>query len=101
MSVFGLEPSWILVVAAAMGGYVVGRATAGTPEERNARRRVRDQAAAQSLERLSEDTKIHMRELIRRGQIIEAVRVAREDLGIGLRDAKDLVDRLQAETPSR
>lgn len=88
--------NWLTLLVVAAIGFIAGRVTAKSPLERDRERR--DQAAAlrQHKARLTHETKEAVQELLRNGKTIEAIKRVREDLNIGLKEAKDLVDELRA-----
>lgn len=92
---------WFLLALVALFGVLVGRWTAQTRETR-AQRAGRAASAVVTLEQLlcRRDDAVggDVRDLIGRGQHIGAMERVRETLGLGLKEAKDLVDHIRDST---
>lgn len=68
----------------------IGEARSGRPQGKH---------RAKSSE-LSAEAEREIQDLLQRGRLIAAVRVARRDLGIGLKDAKQIIDALRKSSLS-
>ena len=86
---------WVVLVIA-VAAFALGRMTAKSPIERD--REKREQAAAQRHLRAAMKPELlaEVRGLIGQNRRIEAIKLVREQLGIGLKEAKDLVEALDA-----
>ncbi|WBT40021.1 ribosomal protein L7/L12 [Hyphomicrobium sp. DMF-1] len=93
---YTLLPMLMLFVA----GFIVGRATAPARAARQSRDIETSPAPAKSsadlLDALPADTQANVRLLLGSGRKIEAIRDVRHALGIGLTEAKDLVEHIEA-----
>ncbi len=103
-----LEPAYSLlaVLTALVTGILIGRITAvrSGPHRADARRKRELNAkfdAANNAARLSPETRERIERLVADGQLIEAVRICRDELGVDLREARDMVHHLQAAGTSR
>ena len=88
------------LLAAGLIGLVIGRMTARRSDPRHAETLKQRQRAAQheterNLAGLKSSTRAQLEHLVKNGRIIEAVRDCRAELKIGLKEAKDVVDRLK------
>lgn len=106
MSLFAPEFSVFHLVAAAIVGFIVGRITAAAGDpvraEAKKRRKQEDARSAQAdLDRLPRHVRTEVEKLLADGRIIEAVRDVRAALGLGLKEAKDVVDLLRATIERR
>jgi ribosomal protein L7/L12 len=98
--------SLLTVLLALFAGYVLGRMHAGLSDPRRAEEKKRTAlVAAQS----ADDIVRHMPPEVRRnaellvadGNLIEAIRYVRVALNIGLKEAKDAVEKIRDEVQSR
>lgn len=89
MNVFADIPVWVWIAVAAVLGFAAGRVSA--PEEDNTQRRANAEA---NLASLSMNARERAEAALEKHRKIEAVGIVREDLGVGLRDSKDVVDAL-------
>jgi ribosomal protein L7/L12 len=99
MSLLGPEYSLLALVAAFLAGVVAGRLTAVvTVARRRTRTREidRDIDAADTLALLPAETRIEIDTLVADGRKIEAIRVCRAALGLDLKEAKDMIDLVEA-----
>lgn len=89
---------WLLLALAALVGFVVGRWTA-RPRETPAQRASRQASEAVTLEqqvrRLDATIGAEVRALLAQDRYLEAIKRVREGLGLGLKEAKDLVDHIR------
>lgn len=97
---------WLLLALAAFAGFLVGRWTAPSrPRETPAERATREATEALSLEqqvrRLDGPIGSEVRALIAEGRDIEAIKRVRGHLGLGLKEAKGLVDHIRGRTRTR
>lgn len=95
MSLFAPGYSLLALVAAFLAGLVVGRLTAVTKIPRRERTRTqnidRKLDASEALALLPPETRIEIGGLVAEGRKIEAIRLCRAALGIGLEEAKDAI----------
>ncbi|MDQ8700139.1 ribosomal protein L7/L12 [Hyphomicrobium sp. LHD-15] len=92
-----IEPGYSLLtlLLAFAIGIVIGRVTAGGRRERHAQEASSDTIALPSAELRTE-----IETLLADDRKIEAIRVARAALGLGLKEAKDLVESLEPSNAS-
>jgi ribosomal protein L7/L12 len=84
---------WILFAAAVAIAFYWGRASAGHPAEARARlMQLARAAAAEDFRRLPDDRQAEVDRLIAAGKIVAAVKLIRATLGVGLYEAKQVVD---------
>lgn len=83
---------WLLYFAVLVIGFVLGRVTAKSPIERDRERKVYESDLRLHKARLLPEATAAVTALLREGKKIEAIKRVRADLGIGLREAKDLVE---------
>ena len=96
MDLFSPQFSLLALIAAAIAGFVLGRLSQADPrraEERSRRELTERFAADQAFSRLSDDKRREIEALAKNGRKIEAIRLARMELGCGLKEAKELVER--------
>jgi ribosomal protein L7/L12 len=97
MSLFAPAYSLLALIAAFLAGVVLGRLTAaaGLPRRRE-RTQTHDAALATDtagvLALLPAETRVEIDTLVADGRKIEAIRVCRAALGLGLKEAKDVID---------
>lgn len=92
MNEFDPQQLWLLILAAAIAGFFLGRATAGGGEDR-AEQRMRERRDAEELfATLSGDVQAEVDERIRAKRNIEAIKIVRDATGVGLKAAKNAVD---------
>ncbi|MDX2308201.1 MAG: hypothetical protein NW216_08185 [Hyphomicrobium sp.] len=88
---------WTALLIALFAGFLLGRwsASFGSPDAA-AQRKVAEVTAKitaeQRLHKLSRTARAEAERLAAEDRIIEAVKVVREDIGVGLKEAKDVVD---------
>ncbi len=87
-----LTTNWLLVFAALFLGFVLGRVTARSPIERDRPRKASEPDLGHHVAGIEPDTEAAVSALLRDGKKIDAIKRVRADLGIGLKEAKDLVD---------
>ena len=88
--------SLLTLLAAAIAGFVLGRLSRADPrraEERRRREQTERFAADQAFARLADDKRREIETLAKNGRKIDAIRLARMELGCGLKEAKELVER--------
>ncbi|MEE2691197.1 MAG: hypothetical protein VX640_06635 [Pseudomonadota bacterium] len=90
---------WLLLFAVAGIAFILGRSMRERePGESRVERRMRE--ARQALEQfgaLSSDKQAEVDALVRDNRIIEAIKLVREESGMGLKDSKDAVDARRRE----
>lgn len=89
---YEITSNWLLFFAVLVIGFVLGRVTAKSPIERDRERKVYESDLRLHRARLLPETTAAVTALLREGRKIEAIKRVRADLGIGLREAKDLVE---------
>lgn len=94
----------MLVLFALFAGYVLGRVHAAASDPRRAEERKRAalaaaHAAEAHVRRLSPDVRRKLEDLISQGKRIDAIRDVRTALGIGLKEAKETVEKLRDGMP--
>ena len=86
-------------VAVALAALVLGRIAANRDprraKQRARRAKVRQHALEENLARLPDAARRDLENLVAHRRTIEAIKRCRAELTIGLRDAKDVVDRLK------
>ena len=87
-----LTTNWLLVLGALFVGFVLGRLTAKSPIERDRQRKAYEAELRQHKSHIRQDTTAAVTALLRDGKKIDAIVRVRADLGIGLKEAKDLVE---------
>lgn len=95
-----LEPYqlWMLMAAVAYVAYLFGRASArgeGSGEGREERRMREDHEAERAFSSLPPSKQADVDRLLSEKKLIAAIKVIREETGIGLRDAKLAAERRQ------
>lgn len=100
MSLLAPDYSLLALIAAFLAGLVAGRLTAVTTIPRRERTRTQDidrrLDAAEALALLPSETRIEIDTLVADGRKIEAIRVCRAALGLGLKEAKDAIELIEA-----
>jgi ribosomal protein L7/L12 len=99
-----LPPGYALLdllplIAAFLAGIVVGRITAATALPRPGkpdRKQRPDMATSDMLALLPAETRFEIETLVADGRKIEAIRVCRAAIGLGLKEAKDVIDLVDA-----
>jgi ribosomal protein L7/L12 len=99
------EYSLLHLIAAALVGFITGRivAAANDPGRKaDPKQQPRREAASAETnrDRLPPHVRSAIAKLLADGRIIEAVRDVRAALGIGLKEAKDVVDLMREDPPS-
>lgn len=102
MEPIGQGFDWINLAIALLAGFLLGRWSAGlgSPEAQAARKKAEVSAkitAQQRLGKLSRSARAEVERLAAEDRIIEAVKIVRTELGVDLKDAKDIVDHLREE----
>lgn len=87
-------PLWA-VICAWVGGVWLGRAGATRASSGS---HIPETEMLMRLSRLSPETRANVARLMTEGRVIEAVRDVRGELGCGLKEAKDVVDRISQGT---
>ncbi|MEM8770287.1 MAG: hypothetical protein AAGD92_01440 [Pseudomonadota bacterium] len=89
---------WIIATALAIGAFVLGRATAGegSSESRAEQRMRQRQEAEQLYSSLSPNVQQDVDMRIQNGKMIEAIKIVRQNGGVGLKEAKQIVDARRA-----
>ncbi len=91
------------ILAVLLTGIIIGRLTAGSrdPRRREARKQQHRAAEMSTRERavqMSPQVRASTEALLANGQVIEAIRDVRLATGLGLKEAKDLVDLINNQT---
>ena len=101
MSLLSPDYSLLALIAAFLAGIVAGRLTAVTVAPRSRRTRTRDidrkLDAADMLALLPPETRSEIDTLVADDRKIEAIRVCRAALNLGLIDAKEIVDLIETQ----
>ena len=86
---------WLLMGAVAYVSFLAGRVTAngGSTESAEERRFREDHEAERNFSSLSPSKQTEIDGLLTDGKLIEAIKLIREETGIGLRDAKLAAER--------
>ena len=84
--------NWLLVLGALAIGFVLGRLTAKDPIQRDRERKAYDADLRRHKARLEPATIAAVEALLREGKRIDAIKRVRADLGVDLRQAKELVE---------
>ncbi len=91
-----LDPTqiWLLMAAVAYIAFMAGRATAnrGDAESRETRALRQQESAERIFSEMDASIREEVDRLLNDGKIINAVKIVRENTGLGLRDAKLAVD---------
>jgi ribosomal protein L7/L12 len=84
---------WLLFAAAIAAAFYLGRVTAGGPPQARARlHQLARVAAAEDFRRLPAERQAEVDRLVAAGKIIDAVKLIRATLDLGLYEAKQIVD---------
>ncbi len=85
---------WLLMAAVAYLAFMAGRATAnsGDKESRESRALRTEENAERTFSGMTASTREEIDRLLHDGKIIAAVKIVRENSGLGLREAKQAVD---------
>ena len=86
---------WQPLLLALALGFVLGRLTAKSPIERDRERREHDAAIRKFRSQMKPELVAQVRALIRDNRKIEAIKLVREQMSIGLKQAKDLVETIE------
>lgn len=95
MSNFEPYQLWLLMAAIAYVAYLFGRASAragGDGESREARRMREQQEAEYAFSSLSPAKQADVDRLLTDGRLIQAVKLIRQESGLGLKEAKSVAD---------
>lgn len=92
-----LDPTggWLILAAAAYIAFMAGRASAGrreSPEEREMRRMREGERAADAFASLSPSVQTDVDRLLAAGKKIEAIKLIREQTGMGLKESKEAAE---------
>ena len=103
MDLFSPQYSLLAILAALLLGFIAGRLTASlshSPRQEARKHPKLDDgfAAQENLARLPEAVRARMETLIADDKMIEAIRDCRLELGLGLKEAKDVVDLMRDRT---
>lgn len=90
-----MDPLWIGGLVGIVLGFVLGRITAPSGERTELPRPMGTQVRPPATPDQQVD------DLLRAGQKIQAIKLVRERTGLGLREAKDLVDEREQRLPRR
>lgn len=95
-----LDPpgGWLLLAAAVYIAFMAGRASAGpreSPEDRELRRMREGERAAGAFAALSPSVQADVDRLLLDGKKIEAIKIIREQTGMGLKESKGVADQRQ------
>lgn len=89
---FGSDRFWLLLAGAIVIAFILGR-TVRRRRGDDGERRMRDEAeAARRYDLLSLEARTAIDALAAAGKTIEAIKYVRERTGLGLKEAKDVVD---------
>lgn len=84
---------WLLVAAVGIVCFLLGRATAQKRDDERAEQKLRDAEAAQlSFGTLTAANQSDVDRLVTENKMIEAIKLVREQTGLGLKESKDVVD---------
>lgn len=100
MQAFDPTGGWLVLAAAVCLAFMAGRASAGqreSPEERAMRRLREGERAANAFAALSPPVQSDIDRLLLDGKKIEAIKIIREQTGMGLKESKDLADLRQTQ----
>lgn len=106
MSLYVPEYSLLALIAAFLAGFVLGRVTGAAAPHRSRERSSRPISAspisdgattADVVALLPAETRIEIETLVADGRKIEAIRVCRAALGLGLKEAKDAVEHIESD----
>lgn len=90
---FGSDRFWLLLGAAIIIAFFLGRSARARRSGDPAGRKLQDEAeAARRFDLLSLEARTEIDSLAGQGKTIEAIKYVRERTGLGLKEAKDLVD---------
>lgn len=102
MSLIAPEYSLLALAAAFLVGFVLGRLTGAIatsrPRERPSQVNAAGTTPADAVALLPHETRIEIETLVADGRKIEAIRVCRAALGLGLKEAKDTVELIESTT---
>lgn len=89
---------WLLIVAAAaIAAYLLGRATGGASPEERAEKRMRDRQEADALfNRMSPTKQQEVDAELTENKVVEAIKIIREETGASLREAKQAAEARRA-----
>ncbi len=87
----------LTLAAVALVAFIVGRMTAN-PKNREQRQRDQRINVEHILAGLPTETRTEIATLLAHGQKIQAIKLLRERRTIGLREAKDVVERIESKT---
>jgi hypothetical protein len=90
-------PLWAVILAGIFGA-MLGRAGTSHPASGSS---IPETELLMRLTRLAPETRTNVTRLVKEGRMIEAVRDVRNELGCGLKEAKDVVDRISSEASRR
>jgi ribosomal protein L7/L12 len=82
------------VAVIALAGFVLGRATAKSPQQRQREQKEYDAALRKIKADLKPETLTEARELVANQRAINAIKLVRDTTGCGLKEAKDIVESL-------
>lgn len=88
---------WQPLLLALFVGFIAGRMTAKDPIQRDKERREHEAAIRRYKAEIKPELLAEARALVRDNRKIEAIKLVREQMGIGLKEAKDLVDDLDGQ----
>lgn len=100
MQAFDPTGGWLIFGAAVYIAFMAGRATAGrreSAEEREMRRMREQESAASTFAGLSPSVQTDVDRLLLDNKKIEAIKLIREQTGMGLKESKDLADLRQTQ----
>lgn len=89
---------WLILAAVAYIAFMAGRASAGrreSPEDREMRRMREGERAAGAFAALSPSVQADVDRLLLENKKIEAIKLIREQTGMGLKESKDAADQRQ------
>lgn len=88
--------AWIVIAIVAVAAFILGRNSASGGEDKAEREMRARQDAENAWTQLSPDVQAQVEAHIQAGKTIEAIRLVREATGMGLKQAKQIVDARKA-----
>lgn len=89
---------WQALLLALLVGFIAGRLTAKDPIQRDRERREHEAAIRRHKSQIKPETLAEVRNLVGQNRKIEAIKLVREQMGIGLKEAKDLVEDVEGRS---
>lgn len=92
-----LGRDWIVIIVVAAIAFYLGRLSTGTSRDRARYEAWEQREADENIARLSSEARAEVRRLVEDGRTIDAVKLCRADLGLDLKSAKAVVDRVRSQ----